>query len=104
LVNQQQAKYRTRGEIDAFFEELGEASVRLALHSRMRFPMPFGEYHAAMWLARRGRERREQEARGLQHARRDASASTVALERGRQFAAGAAVVALIALAFSGLKS
>jgi hypothetical protein len=85
--------------MDAFFEQLGERSVRLALQSRMRFPMPFGEYHAAMWLARRNWERREQANR----LRRPAPhPSAVALERGAQFATGAAMVALFALAFDAL--
>lgn len=104
LVNQQQAKYRTRREIEAFFEELGESSVCLALHSRMRFPMPFGEYHAAMWLARRKRARREEQALRMERSLRQATASAVALERGSRFAAGAALVALIALAFSSTRS
>jgi hypothetical protein len=98
---------RTRRDIETFFEQLGERSVRLALESRMRFPMPFGEYHAAMWLAGRNRQRRElarrREAHQLVRTLNAASASTEILERGARFAAGAALVFLIALAYNGLK-
>jgi hypothetical protein len=98
--------YRTRRDIEAFLEELGERSVRLALESGMRFPMPFGEYHAAMWLARRDRERRDRqrqyEAIRLNRTLDDASAS-IQLERGARFATGAGLVALIALALGGFR-
>jgi hypothetical protein len=94
-----------RGDIESFFEQLGERSVRLALQTRMRFPMPFGEYHAAMWLARRDRERKER-ARRIETLRLcrtlDATAPDVILERGARFAAGAAFVALIAIAYTSL--
>ncbi len=98
--------YKTRRDIEAFLEDLGERSVRLALQSGMRFPMPFGEYHAAMWLAGRDRERRELQRRRetvrLNRALDDASA-TIQLERGARFATGAGLVALIALALSGFR-
>ncbi len=55
--------YRSRRDVEAFLDEMGECSVRLALRTRMRFPRPFGEYHAAMWLARRNWERRERAQR-----------------------------------------
>jgi hypothetical protein len=103
----QQPSLRTRRDIEAFFDEMGERPVRLALENRLRFPMPFGEYHAAMWLARRGREKREmarqREAVQLSRTLDAASASAEILERGARFAAGAALVAIIALAFNGLK-
>ena len=90
---------RTGRDVESFFDQMGEAGVRLALRSRMRFPMPFGEYHAAMWLVKRGAMRREREQR-----RRDQSAvAGVALERGSQFASGAAIVAFFALALGALK-
>jgi hypothetical protein len=98
---------RTRRDIEAFFDDMGERPVRLALENRLRFPMPFGEYHAAMWLARRERERRElarrREAHQLARTLDAASASAEILERGARFAAGAALVAIIALAFNGIK-
>ena len=98
---------RTRRDIESFFEAMGERPVRLALESRMRFPMPFGEYHAAMWLARRNRERREfsrqREAALLARRLDAATASAEVLERGARFAAGAALVAILALAFQGIK-
>ena len=99
---------RTRRDIENFFEQLGERSVRMALQSRMRFPMPFGEYHAAMWLAGRDRQRRElarhREAMQFTRALDSVTASAEILERGARFAAGAALVCLVALAFNGLKS
>jgi hypothetical protein len=102
-----QPNLKTRRDIESFFEDMGERSVRLALENRFRFPMPFGEYHAAMWLARRGRERRERERQreALQLARAldAASYSAEILERGARFAAGAALVAIVALAFNGIK-
>ena len=102
----EKAGHRTRREIEAFLEHLGERAVRVALQSGMRFPMPFGEYHAAMWLARRDRERREasrrRETARLNRTLDDASA-TIQLERGTRFATGAGLVALIALALSGFR-
>ena len=102
-----QPSLRTRRDIESFFEELGERSVRLALENRLRFPMPFGEYHAAMWLAARNREQRElarrREAQRLARTLNAATASAEILERGARFAAGAALVAIVALAFNGLK-
>jgi hypothetical protein len=99
---------RTRRDIENFFEQLGERSVRMALQSRMRFPMPFGEYHAAMWLAGRERQRRERARHRdtLQFTRTldSVDASAEILERGARFAAGAALVFLVALAYEGLKS
>jgi len=100
MSNQHYLKFRSRQDVEAFFGEMGERSVRLALRSRMRFPMPFGEYHAAMWLARRNWERRE---RAQQLAARQTREAGLALERGAQFAAGAAMVALFALAFDALR-
>ncbi len=91
--------YRSRRDVEAFLDEMGESSVRLALRTRMRFPMPFGEYHAAMWLARRNGERRERAQRLAARQARDAGR---ALRRGSEFAAGAAMVALFALAFDAL--
>jgi hypothetical protein len=106
MGTQQNTRFRTQRQVEDFFEELGERSVRIALESGMRFPMPFGEYHAAMWLVRRGRERRERERRAEAPRRQmpsDASSSALALQRGAQFATGAAIVALLALAVGGLK-
>ncbi len=93
------SRFASRRDVEAFLEKMGENSVRLALHTRMRFPMPFGEYHAAMWLARRNWERRAREQR---RAARQAREAGRALHRGSQFAAGAAMVALFALAFDAL--
>lgn len=98
---------RSRRDIETFFEAMGERPVRTALENRLRFPMPFGEYHAAMWLARRDRERREasrrHEAAQLVRTLDAATASAEMLERGARFFAGAALVALVALAFQGIK-